>query len=670
MSVSGPTQGDYSRTAEWKPRPWAARGVALLVRGGPIVVATAVGLLTARVLPHPHGWVWLLWLAAVIGSSQLALLGTERAVHQFTPLAALLRFSLVFPDEAPKRFSRSMRSGSLQKMQREMEATAREGLPADVQEAANAAIRMVASLNRHDRGTRGHSERVRAYTDLLADEMGLDKAFRDRLRWGAILHDMGKLTVPAAILNKPGRPNAEEWEILKAHPAEGGRILAPLAEWLGDAVFAASQHHERWDGKGYPLGLAGEEISLSARIVAVADAFAVMTAARSYKKPLPLAVAREELTKGAGSQFDADVVRAMLTVSLGKTSRLGGLAASLANVPFIGSLLSATTPVAVPGVMSSSAAALVITAGLMSPTGSDWLFDQPVSGASTPMVNELAFAVDGIDGIDATDVGNPTAARIGRAVQISRSVPSSDEGTGEGDVSANQSGPAQSRSGSIEWRTCESEGSGPCSGSTLVQTNPTETQGTSSVPESTTQPVRSPVSTSFPGVLLTVPFIDPTPTAPSSTRVTTTDPSTARLSTTLPPTTRPPTTRPLTTRPLTTRPSTSLVSQTKPIKPDPPLTVPSTTAEPADTVPRTTGAPAETVPLTSAPETKPPETKPPGSKGTTTSPAAETTPSVPLGTKPISSSTTTTTVSLPGSTNAVKPLLTLPPVRETLPPLG
>jgi hypothetical protein len=364
---------------------------------------------------------WVLWIGGVVAVAQIVLRIADRGVRRLLPLPALLKCSLVFPDEAPQRFKTALRSGNVERMRRTVEKTAADGLPTHVGDALRTALEMVAELNRHDRGTRGHSERVRAFTDLLATEIGLEKEYRDRLRWGALLHDMGKLSVPAEILNKAGRPTAEEWAILQGHPGEGARILAPLAEWLGDAVHAAGQHHERWDGGGYPKGLSGEEIALSARIVAVADAFAVMTAARAYKKPLSLAVAREELTKGAGTQFDPAVVRAMLTVSVGHTTRLGGIAASLANVPVIGSILSATAPSvmpALPGVVHSGTAALALTVGLVSPTGADWIREQqvdpPVAEVSADVLADavpespesLAFTEGDSDtGVGSTTVG-------------------------------------------------------------------------------------------------------------------------------------------------------------------------------------------------------------------------------------------------------------------------
>jgi hypothetical protein len=369
----GPTQGDFSQ--RWEPKPFVANLVAAGLRVGPILASVGAGLLAARLFPRPHDMFWVAWVVGLLAASQLTLRLADRAALRLMPLSAMLRSSLVFPDQAPSRFAAALRAGNVAKMRKEAARATEQGLPADVSEAASTALALVSSLNRHDRGTRGHSERVRAFSEMLAEEIGLDSDARDRLRWGALLHDMGKLCVPPEILNKNGRPTEEEWAILQTHPAEGGRILAPLAGWLGDALHAADQHHERWDGKGYPSGLRGDEIVLSARIVAVADAYAVMTGARAYKKPLPDADARRELTKNAGTQFDPAVVRAMLRVSLGRTTRAAGLLAPLANVPFLGPLINGAPMV--PAIISSGAAAVALTASFAAPFGTlEW--EQPV----------------------------------------------------------------------------------------------------------------------------------------------------------------------------------------------------------------------------------------------------------------------------------------------------
>ena len=173
---------------------------------------------------------------------------------------------------------------------------------------------------------------------MIADELELTDDARDRLRWSSLLHDIGKLTVHPDILNKPGKPNAEEWIALQRHPLEGAKLTAPLMPWLGEWALAVEQHHEKYDGSGYPYGLAGEQISYGARIVAVADVFETMTAKRSYKDAISPALARAELTRCAGAHFDADVVRAFLNISLGRLRWAAGPASLIAQLPFLGQL--------------------------------------------------------------------------------------------------------------------------------------------------------------------------------------------------------------------------------------------------------------------------------------------------------------------------------------------
>ena len=113
---------------------------------------------------------------------------------------------------------------------------------------------LLKDLAKHDRLTRGHSERVRAYSEIIGEELGLPAADLEKLRWAALVHDVGKMAVSPEILNKPGRPTDEEWQELRNHPTAGARLLAPLEPWLGEWVGAATEHHERVDGKGYPAG--------------------------------------------------------------------------------------------------------------------------------------------------------------------------------------------------------------------------------------------------------------------------------------------------------------------------------------------------------------------------------------------------------------------------------
>jgi len=403
---TGPTQGTFDDSQQWTSRPWAARCISIAVHVIPIAVSALATLLVAhRVLPHPHGlWVgaWVLTLLAV---SQTTVRLIERATRRLVPLTALLRFSLVFPDKAPSRFTVALRSGNVERMRRDSDHAVLHGLPDAPSDALATALMMVTSLNHHDRRTRGHCDRVRAFSELIAVEMGLDEAFRERLRWGSLLHDMGKLTVPAEILNKPGRPTAEEWKILQSHPMNGEVMLAPLREWLGESIHAAGQHHERWDGNGYPQGLKGDQISLSARIVAVADAYDVMTATRLYKKALPAAAARLELTKNAGSQFDPVVVRALLEVSVGRmTTAAAGPLGALVNLPYLGSILSSASSVS--GAAASGVSAVAMTAMSMgAPALVTWMGTGASVAADPSSISvpfELAFSDTGAFAVNTT----------------------------------------------------------------------------------------------------------------------------------------------------------------------------------------------------------------------------------------------------------------------------
>jgi putative nucleotidyltransferase with HDIG domain len=312
--------------------------VRLLVLLVPVAASAVAGVAVSRLLPRPSGAGELAWWGAVLGASIAVLVAVDVVARRFLPLAALLRLTLVFPDRAPSRLSVALRTRNLRSVRAWAKAAIDGAGDDDVAQRATAVLALAAALNAHDRRTRGHSERVRTLALLLADELGLPEDEAARIGWAALLHDIGKLTVPCDILNKPGKPDAREWAILRRHPADGARMAEPLAQWLGDSIDAIEDHHEKYDGTGYPRGLAGNEIGLAGRIVGVTDAFETMTAVRSYKKPMSAAAAREELSLCAGSHFDPDVVRAFLNISLGRLTWTVGLASWLAQLPFVGAL--------------------------------------------------------------------------------------------------------------------------------------------------------------------------------------------------------------------------------------------------------------------------------------------------------------------------------------------
>jgi len=168
---------------------------------------------------------------------------------------------------------------------------------------------LTAALETRDSETHGHSERVVTYSLRLGRECGLDSVHMKALEFGSLLHDIGKIGVPDAILRKPAKLTEEEWVIMREHPMHGQQILRGI-EFLDRASCVVAQHHEKWDGSGYPLGLSGEDIDICARIFAVADAFDAITSDRVYRRGKSYEAAAQELDEWAGKQFDAKVVQA------------------------------------------------------------------------------------------------------------------------------------------------------------------------------------------------------------------------------------------------------------------------------------------------------------------------------------------------------------------------
>ena len=300
----------------------------------PIVAsfATAWTLSSLTAVPSTFAGAALRWLL-IAAAATVVLVAVERLTRRLAPLATLLALSLTFPDRAPSRFRVALRNSSTRQLHDRIDEARRGVLGNTPAEAAERVLELVAALSVHDRTTRGHSERVRAYSRMLGEELGLGDVELDRLQWAGLLHDVGKLLIPDAILNKPGRLTAAEYEEVCKHPDYGRGMVAPLIPWLGESARAVWEHHERWDGGGYPAGLAGLDIALAARIVAVADTFDVMTSARSYKEPVSAAESRAELARCAGGQFDPVVVRAFLNISIGRLRLVMGPISWLAQVP-------------------------------------------------------------------------------------------------------------------------------------------------------------------------------------------------------------------------------------------------------------------------------------------------------------------------------------------------
>ena len=168
---------------------------------------------------------------------------------------------------------------------------------------------LTAALETRDSETHGHSERVVTYSLRLGREYGLNSAEMKALEFGSLLHDIGKIGVPDSILRKPAKLTEEEWVRMREHPQHGQQILRGI-EFLQGAARVVAQHHEQWDGSGYPLGLRAEDIDICARIFAVADAFDAITSDRVYRRGKSYEAAAKELDDWAGRQFDPKVVEA------------------------------------------------------------------------------------------------------------------------------------------------------------------------------------------------------------------------------------------------------------------------------------------------------------------------------------------------------------------------
>jgi HD-GYP domain-containing protein (c-di-GMP phosphodiesterase class II)/HAMP domain-containing protein len=172
---------------------------------------------------------------------------------------------------------------------------------------------LVQAVEEKDKYTRGHSERVTTFSVKIAASMGLDEKQLENIRYGGVLHDIGKIGINVNIIQKPGKLTKEEYSLIKHHPLIGERIIGPI-EFLAGVLPIISQHHERYDGSGYPLGLNGSSMVVEARILGVADAYDAMITARPYRNPLPRSEAIAELRRCSGTQFDPIVVEHFLGI--------------------------------------------------------------------------------------------------------------------------------------------------------------------------------------------------------------------------------------------------------------------------------------------------------------------------------------------------------------------
>jgi putative nucleotidyltransferase with HDIG domain len=286
----------HATTPTWGDWPWY-----LLALGAQFVVDLGVYAARARLALDIPGrdqvrvlaWVWLVdALLAPIGLlAAFATTGYPYAFVLVLPLALLLK---LFARERNERIDQALELGG-----------AYRGI----------AMLLGDLLEDADEYTGGdHTRGVVALSLEVADELGLDPRSRHNVELAALLHDIGKIVIPESIINKPGPLDDDEWTLMKTHTIEGQRMLDRVGGALGDVGLIVRASHERWDGRGYPDGLAGARIPREATVVAACDAFNAMTTDRSYRRARSAREALEELREHAGSQFAPDVVEALVCV--------------------------------------------------------------------------------------------------------------------------------------------------------------------------------------------------------------------------------------------------------------------------------------------------------------------------------------------------------------------
>lgn len=172
-------------------------------------------------------------------------------------------------------------------------------------------LTLAKTVDAKDKYTSGHSERAAKYAREIAKRMGLSKKEQWEIYYMGVLHDIGKIGIPDAIINKEGKLTDDEFQIIKSHPVIGAEVLENIDE-IPNISIGARFHHERYDGRGYPEHKAGEDIPIQARIIGISDAYDAMTSKRSYRDPLPQEVVRSEIEKGKGTQFDPACAEIML----------------------------------------------------------------------------------------------------------------------------------------------------------------------------------------------------------------------------------------------------------------------------------------------------------------------------------------------------------------------
>ncbi len=238
-------------------------------------------------------------------------ISVQRAIERRTLLIENLQYNTSLEQKVVQKTIDLIRKNKTLQQQAEL----LEDLLHQVRDSYEATLdAMVSAIESRDCETKHHCRRVQGYAVLLGQRLSLTPELLIDISYGALLHDVGKIGVPDSILLKPDKLTDEEWRIMRNHTLIGHKMISRI-KFLKGAADIVLHHHERWDGKGYPHGIAGEDIPLGARIFSVVDSFDAITSKRVYKDAVPMKEALQEIERCTGDQFDPNVVAAFLTIT-------------------------------------------------------------------------------------------------------------------------------------------------------------------------------------------------------------------------------------------------------------------------------------------------------------------------------------------------------------------
>ncbi len=393
-------------------RRWAARPVqARLLRVCVFMVPVAGSVVSVHIfsrlveMPTSSFLLFALWWVAMSAAATGVLVALDRAARRLLPLVALLNLARVprcgtvpLPRSDALEHRRDARAA-----RRHAKALNDGSTPV---EEAERLLALVAELNVHDRVTRGHSDRVRAYAQLIGKELHLSSNELDALNWAALLHDVGKLKVPAEILNKPGRPTEDEWTVLRRHTVYGEELIAPLRTGSGSGRTASVSITSAGTARATPTASGGDRISLRRTDRCRRGRLRRDHLGSFVQVAVASTVARDEIARCAGTHFDPRVVRAFLNISLGRLRLVMGPLSWLAHAPVLGRLPLTPAIGTVAASMATVAAAL--TTGLVATPPTPGLRARIVSGARRRRPIERVTREDGASSSTST---SPGAAR-------------------------------------------------------------------------------------------------------------------------------------------------------------------------------------------------------------------------------------------------------------------